>query len=171
VISSYHSVCLALWRSRGSPLARGRISVLLSLEKTDPQHPDEKYRSHFSGLDYQSTGRQSALSSHLSNSDLLRPAASLPNTRPESIVLNDQSHFLRSRHGQLSPVPSTLSRYFPRMELFQKGMKDELHHTIFITGSCAVIAVLTFIGLNVRNGLSVDDWLAINCEPQLSMYA
>jgi hypothetical protein len=170
VISFYHAVCLALWRSRDSPLARGRISVLLSLEKTDQQHPDEKHRGRFSGLDYQSNGRQSVSSSHLSNSDLLRTAASPPDIPSESIILNDQPHFLPSMHRQLSPVPSTLSRYFPRMELFRKGMKDELHYTIFIAGSCVVVAVLTFIGLNVRNGLSVDDWLAINCELQPSMH-
>ena len=171
MISFYHSVCLALWRSRGSPLARERISVLLSLEKTDSQHPDEKYHGRFSGLDRQSNGRRSVLSSHSSDSDLLRPAPSLPDIPSESIVLNDRSHSLQSMHGKLSPVPSTLSRYFPRMELFRKVMKDELHYTIFITASCAVIAVLTFVGLNVRNGLSVDDWLAINCESQLCMHA
>lgn len=83
-----------------------------------------------------------------------------------------------------SPVPSSLSRiskFMPRMILFRTVMKDEvstivinyltqrsthllqLCYTAIITGTCVLVAILSIIGLNLQNGLTVNGWILLNC--------
>jgi len=40
----------------------------------------------------------------------------------------------------------------------------KLLYTTFITSTCVVVAVLSLIGVNFNNGLSVTGWIALNCE-------
>ncbi|KAF7436959.1 hypothetical protein PC9H_003793 [Pleurotus ostreatus] len=64
-----------------------------------------------------------------------------------------------------SPVPSSLSRiskFMPRMILFRTVMKDELCYTAIITGTCVLVAILSIIGLNLQNGLTVNGWILLN---------
>ncbi|KAF9499792.1 hypothetical protein BDN71DRAFT_64144 [Pleurotus eryngii] len=102
-------------------------------------------------------------------------AASPSSQTPRSLALRIvQPSTLGLKHVEIdkpsegrgtSPVPSSLSRiskFMPRMILFRTVMKDELCYTAIITGTCVLVAILSIIGLNLQNGLTVNGWILLN---------
>ncbi|KAL0951007.1 hypothetical protein HGRIS_007749 [Hohenbuehelia grisea] len=72
---------------------------------------------------------------------------------------------LRRPSGRNSPAPSSfsrLSKFMPRMALFKAVLKDEIWYTAFITATCVLIAILAVIGINFKNGLTVNGWILAN---------
>ncbi|KAF9569708.1 hypothetical protein CPC08DRAFT_6328 [Agrocybe pediades] len=150
------------WKSRHSPAVRGRISIELSMDELPieiPADPPEKPQPEFPPV----VQKPKNIFSRVFHS---KEEKSPSSKGKESKYLSNASHAVgNSNASRISLAPSSttkLSRLFPRMELFQEVVKDELLYTTFITSTCVVIAVLAIIGVNFKNGLSVTGWIALN---------
>ncbi|KAF8167960.1 hypothetical protein B0H34DRAFT_792626 [Crassisporium funariophilum] len=188
------------WKSRGSPAARGRVSLELSMDDLpidipkDPlpqvestrrgwwdyvpenrcvqqKHPDNRAtQGRLTALFARIFGRQSSnepvwtdITEKKSNDLQVDPQNAATATEiPTSTAQAGNELELSPRHSMALSSISRLSRLFPRMELFQEVMKDELFYTTFITSTCVIVAVLAVIGVNFKNGLSVTGWIALN---------
>ncbi|KAF9532070.1 hypothetical protein CPB83DRAFT_56466 [Crepidotus variabilis] len=173
-----------LYKSRGSPTARGRISIELSLSDApvaDKQEDVEKvtppttcrrgwwdYTSNSESEPNSATRCWPPTSKTIRTFFLLRGNKDrkriLPtSSRHANTLANAQETHIAdvdppSRHS----YASRLSRLIPRMELFQQVMKDELTYTTIITCCCVIVAVLAVIGVNVENCLNVAAWITLN---------
>ncbi|KAJ7597174.1 hypothetical protein C8J56DRAFT_919412 [Mycena floridula] len=181
--------CHAVWKSRGSPVARGRISIRLSTDSYDEHHPDDVPNNGRRGWwDYvpktdvppsNNGGFMTSFMDRISNNKDIDSSQSRPlrkssvtdefpspePSRPSVVRISTATQGNPEPTGRSSPTPSShsrLSRYMPRMELFRLVMRDELCYITFITASCVVVAVLSLIGVNFRNGLTVSGWLSMN---------
>ncbi|KAF9056308.1 hypothetical protein BJ165DRAFT_1522234 [Panaeolus papilionaceus] len=147
------------WKSRGSPAARGRISVQLSMDDLPIEFPEEPKQApqpaRRGWWDYVSEERPVDGPERSTKGGLF---SGIRRPQAEKGPIAD----LSSRHSLAPSSMSRISRLFPRMELFQEVMKDELFYTTFITSTCVIVAVLSVIGVNFKNGLSVTGWIALN---------
>jgi hypothetical protein len=180
------------WKSRGSPAARGRISIELSMDDLPidiPNDGSEKSRPARRGWwdyvpDNDASGQQkTATSEELKNGTegtfktVLQRITGSGDRQQQQPSLKHKNSRLQKREtsnplgdgnvesSRQSLAPSSMSRFsrlVPRMELFQQVMKDELLYTTFITSTCVVVAVLAMIGVNFKNGLSVTGWIVLN---------
>ncbi|CAA7266577.1 unnamed protein product [Cyclocybe aegerita] len=170
------------WRSRGSPVARGRISIQLSMDDLPIAFPedsvDKRQPTRRGWWDYvpdshprednatEADSRPSVARRFLSKFETDRPRSKDNRSKLRRANFSEKSEQNAedpsSRFSIASASANRFSRMFPRMELFQKVMKDELLYTTFITSSCVIAAVLSVIGVNFKNGLSVSGWITLN---------
>ncbi|KAF8973889.1 hypothetical protein BDZ97DRAFT_403352 [Flammula alnicola] len=192
------------WKSRGSPAARGRISIELSMDDLPiefpsdpadnlqttrrgwwdyvPENPSEMRTSQIkldsaNGLDERRESTFRGFVNKMTRSrSMQQPVSSDSNEKasklqkrlnnahgnPSAASQREDSANPSARHSFTPSSASKFRRIVPRMELFQQVMKDELLYTTFITFNCVIVAVLIIIGVNVKNGLSVTGWIALN---------
>ncbi|KAJ7275245.1 hypothetical protein B0H12DRAFT_247120 [Mycena haematopus] len=193
LIQLAHSVFLcscffyAVWKSRASPAARGRLSICVSLDDFPSVKSDKPIRhvwwEQLLGLD------NSPASIPTPDIPAVATRRDLPPDRPHSSSSQEQR--LRrpaSGHSTVDPIleplnpvretkepgapyhrPSSLLRLIPRMELFHKVMKDELCYTAAITLTTVILALLLVFGVNIENGLDMIAWghYLCPCDSQL----
>ncbi|PPQ67352.1 hypothetical protein CVT24_011535 [Panaeolus cyanescens] len=153
------------WKSRGSAAARGRISVQLSMNDLPiefPEQPNQQPQPARRGWwDYVAEERPA---NSAQNTERNAKGGLFSTLRRPQVISNEKVPATdpSSRHSLAPSSMSRISRLFPRMELFQEVMKDELFYTTFITSTCVIVAVLSVIGVNFKNGLSVTGWIALN---------
>ncbi|KAJ7102135.1 hypothetical protein B0H15DRAFT_813313 [Mycena belliarum] len=166
----------AVWKSRASPAARGRLSVRVSLDDFPNAKFDKPSRAWWQHL----LGLNGTVSSH-PDLDVSSGAADIASDMrekkpPESEVNNYSPHDVSdpileqpSTHRvatREADAPyrrlSSFSRLIPRMELFNKVMKDELCYTTTITATTVILALLLVFGVNFDNGLDMTGWVAAN---------
>jgi len=175
--SAFLSCCFfyAVWKSRASPAARGRLSVCVTLD----DFPNVKC-----GKPIRRGWWEQLL-------DLDNPSANLPapDSSGDASRTPDRPHSYNSREQRLRPAsrrsidpvleplnlvrevkepgapyhrPTSLLRLIPRMELFYKVMKDELCYTTAITVTTVILALLLVFGVNFENGLDIIGWVSTN---------
>jgi len=154
----------AVWKSRSSPAARGRLSLRVSLSDfpdsgSHKQTPQSWWR-HLLGLRGEPVD--------LPTVDVSPPPeekATVPSLRIDTtpdLALQQPLHSLVEPGARShTPTPS-LSWFIPPMELFHKVMKDELCYTTTITGTMVVLALSLVFGVNFENSLDVFGWLGAN---------
>ncbi|KAJ7225722.1 hypothetical protein GGX14DRAFT_489964 [Mycena pura] len=176
----------AVWKSRASPAARGRLSVRVTLDDfPDVEFGKPTSRNWWKHL----LGRRNT--TNLPALDVSSPAAreDLPSNIPPSVSSEEQTASARLRRPIRSgafnlsyhnvsdaileqplverqsapcPRPTSILRFIPRMELFHEVMKDELCYTTTITVTTVILALLLVLGVNFENGLEMTDWVAAN---------
>ncbi|KAJ7431821.1 hypothetical protein B0H11DRAFT_1761405 [Mycena galericulata] len=176
----------AVWKSRASPAARGRISIRVTLDDfPDTQlvkPPRPVWWKHLLTIG-NPTASLPALHVASDTVDQYRPSdvpqsgqqlATAPLRIPVgSGALNSSRRDVsdpileRSLHPIVEPgarynTPTSLSRLIPRMELFHKVMKDELWYTTAITVTTVILALALVFGVNFENSLDVTGWVAAN---------
>ncbi|KAF9475613.1 hypothetical protein BDN70DRAFT_883492 [Pholiota conissans] len=171
------------WKSRGSPAARGRISIELSMDDLPIEFPAEPVDNSQSARrgwwDYvpsnheitkvdseahniKHTGTVKGIMQKIKKPTLVEKSKGLNSSQKNSAMTQETQNAQARPNSLASSSTSKLSRLVPRMELFQQVMKDELLYTTFITFNCVIVAVLVMVGVNVKNGLSVTGWIALN---------
>ncbi|KAJ6604449.1 hypothetical protein DFH09DRAFT_1122731 [Mycena vulgaris] len=180
----------AVWTSRASPAARGRLSIRVTLDDFPSVEFDKRTRpwwQHLLGLGNTTTTlpalevsgdatRQDRSTDVLhSSSKEQSPPARL--RKPGGGVFNYPRHNVSDPilEQPLNPVaeirepgapyhtpPSSFSRLIPRMELFHKVMKDELCYTTTITVTTVILALFLVFGVSFENGLDMTGWVAAN---------
>ncbi|KAF9270362.1 hypothetical protein L218DRAFT_30123 [Marasmius fiardii PR-910] len=175
----------AVWKSRGSPTCRTRISQRLSFEDSRDEPEEDPIPSASYGLaasrEHVHVESRSGRNSNSFNLLNIFPrfwtvfSGSSYKKRPASLT---SEHLLFNASAQpaklhpmgratkrLSLAPSSfsrISRYVPRMQLFRKVMKDELCYTLAITSTYVVSTVLSVIGINFQSDLPVVGWIGLN---------
>ncbi|KAJ7783561.1 hypothetical protein DFH07DRAFT_995789 [Mycena maculata] len=169
------SVLYAVWKSRASPAARGRISIRVTLDdfpdlKFDKPTRPARWR-HLLGignapvgppaLDVSSGTLQQA---PLNSEEQQNPANGVfDSSRHDTILEQPLNSSVEPGARYHTPTSFTsLSRIIPRMELFYKVMKDELYYTTTITATTVVLALLLVFGVNFENNLDMTGWVAAN---------
>ncbi|KAJ3543426.1 hypothetical protein NMY22_g3146 [Coprinellus aureogranulatus] len=183
-------ICLcfvyASYKSRNSPMARGRMSVRLSMDDLPIQMPPDDdnpqgrgwwdhvpeptsflqrnpYQNEkVEGSTFDKTAVMrlpSHLAQHLGSREQRQKTLETRRADLLDVPVDDR---LRGRYSPALSQSSRLSRMFPRMNLFRKVLKDELLYTTFITSTCVVVAILAAVGLNFQTPLSVTGWITLN---------
>ncbi|KAJ7706396.1 hypothetical protein B0H17DRAFT_1037023 [Mycena rosella] len=179
----------AVWKSRASPAARGRLSVRVTLDDFPNLKFDKPSRNgwwqHLLGLgnatatlppvdvpvhqDFLSDGPHSSSSQEKSAQGRLRKPAGggiftyARHTVSDTIPEQPFDSMVETREpGAPYRRRSSLSRLIPRMELFHKVMKDELCYTTTITVTTVILALFLVFGVNFENGLDMTGWVAAN---------
>jgi len=170
----------AVWKSRASPAARGRISVRVTLDDFPDIEFDKPIRrawwKHLFGLHSVPVGLPALdvssrtilqYDNNQEKSETARPRAgsgAFNSSRHEvsDPILEQPSHPLVEPGARYHTPTSSLSRLIPRMELFHKVMKDELCYTTTITGTTVILALLLVLGVNFENSLDMTGWVAAN---------
>ncbi|KAJ7107633.1 hypothetical protein C8R43DRAFT_1044731 [Mycena crocata] len=175
----------AVWKSRASPAARGRISVRVTLDDfpdvkfdkparrawwdnlwglghTSPALPalDVPNRDVSQDLSHTSSSKEQARPTRLR-----RPVLNLSSRQSgsESILEQPLNPVVETREpGAPYHTPNSFSRLIPRMELFHQVMKDELCYTTTITVTTVILALTLVFGVNFENGLDMTGWVAAN---------
>ncbi|KAJ7492822.1 hypothetical protein FB451DRAFT_1219666 [Mycena latifolia] len=182
----------AVWKSRASPAARGRLSVRVTLDDFPDVKFDKPSRNawwqHLLGIGQTTTVLPALdVSSGAARPDLSSdvPHSSSSKEKPASVRLRKPAGggvFNYPRHNVSDPIleqplnpvpetrepgapyhtPSSFSRLIPRMELFHKVMKDELCYTTTITVTTVILALLLVFGVSFENSLDMTGWVAAN---------
>jgi len=168
----------AVWKSRASPAARGRLSVRVTLDDFPNVQFDKPIRrvwwEQLLGLDNTPaslpaldisrrdppTERPHSFSSQEQSPRPQRPASRYTASDPILEPLNPVQE--AKEPGAPDHTPTSLSRLIPRMELFHKVMKDELCYTTTITVTTVILALFLVFGVNFENGLDMIGWVAAN---------
>ncbi|KAK7064394.1 hypothetical protein R3P38DRAFT_2824256 [Favolaschia claudopus] len=158
----------AVWKSRSSPAARGRISVAVSLDDFPNVQSDKPIRR---GWWEQLLGRDNTPSTPTA----LVTSAGTPLHSASNRRGSQEEASRRASCSPLAPpiqgskelsapyqTPTPLSRLIPRMELFHRVMKDELCYTTTITVTTFILAVLLVLGVNFQNNLDMTGWVSAN---------
>jgi len=182
----------AVWKSRASPAARGRLSVRVTLD----DFPDVKFDKptrrawweHLLGLGNITTALPALdVSNGAIRPDQLSDVPPSSSSKEQSAPARLRrpaggGAFNLLRHDVSDPIleqplnpavytrepsapyhtPSSLLRLIPRMELFHKVMKDELSYTTTITVTTVILALLLVFGVSFENGLDMTGWVAAN---------
>ncbi|KAJ7071224.1 hypothetical protein C8F01DRAFT_1109589 [Mycena amicta] len=177
VHSFFLSCCFfyAVWKSRASPAARGRLSVRVTLDDFPNVKFDKPGRAFWWN---QLLGRGNSKGNF---SALEIPTLDAPPSVVSSKEQAGAAHFRRSafsRHNVSDPImeqplvestesrpsrpTSSILRFIPRMGLFHEVMKDELLYTTTITVTTVILAVLLVLGVSIDNLLDMIGWLTVN---------
>lgn len=156
----------AVWKSRGSPADRGRMSIRLSFEEHGPENSRPWYRGYL---------HDRALSSGNSNifrylrenprmflkSFARRPSGSnqIESNREKSTVEAQENVPIVATHVGISSWGNNGRRSHVR--LFQEVMQDEVCYTATITASYLVFAIVPIAGINSDNRVPVIGWIGI----------
>ncbi|KAJ7655028.1 hypothetical protein DFH06DRAFT_1201382 [Mycena polygramma] len=178
----------AVWHSRASPAARGRLSIRVTLVDFPDVEFDKPTRhvwwKQLLGLRNPAALPALDVSDGAAHPDALIDGPQSFNSKesPGRARLRrpDMFNFTRRRVSDpileqpLNPVveakepgapyhtPTSLSRLIPRMELFHRVMKDELCYTATITVTTVILALLLVLGVSFENGLDMIGWVAAN---------
>lgn len=99
--------------------------------------------------------------SPLTRTSTIRVSTTLPN------ICNDVPVPRRPSSPAISSI-SRISRYMPRIALFEEVMRDELFYTTFITASTVASVIMTIVGVNNAGpahhvAWMAFDWALISC--------
>ncbi|KAG7099354.1 hypothetical protein E1B28_001210 [Marasmius oreades] len=164
----------AVWKSRGSPIYRTRISKRLSFEEPGNQIQRASVADgpvaskEYVYISSHSDGSLISFSiSHIFSR--LRKAFSgfVYKGRPtsatsERLLSNTYPTNGATRLSLMPSLSSRISRYVPRMQLLHNVMKDELCYTLAITLTYVVSTVLVVIGINFQSSLPIVGWIGLN---------
>nr|GAT47866.1 predicted protein [Mycena chlorophos] len=175
--SFFLSCCffLAVWRSRGSPAARGRLSCRVSFMDDEP---DIKFGRRTWWNQLLGRGKSSLIPvppPPLPPAEVSSCNASSKehtgSTRPSTFSRRDVTNPIPEQplvRRPASPVPSravsSILRFIPRVGLFHEVMKDELLYTTTITFTTFILALCVVLASKLENCLDIGGWLELNAS-------
>ncbi|KAJ7169679.1 hypothetical protein C8R46DRAFT_994049 [Mycena filopes] len=161
----------AVWTSRASPAARGRLSVRVTLVDFPEIKFDKPTRSGWwkqllglggpppslPTLDVSNGSDHQNASPDAPHWSTLREHSATRSRRP-----GGSDAFTLSRRNTSDPILEQPLKPGALTSLFHKVMKDELCYTTTITVTTVILALLLVCGVNFENSLDMTGWVAAN---------
>ncbi|KAF7306738.1 hypothetical protein MIND_00465500 [Mycena indigotica] len=166
--SFFLSCCFffAVWKSRASPAARGRLSLRVTLDDF-PSVKFDKPSRRFWLFGRGSTRNFSALDVASPTADAMSNKEQAANPRKSGFSRHDISDPIMEQplvdSGRSTVSRGTsIFRFIPTMGLFHQVMKDELLYTTAITVTTFILALLVVLASKFPNCLDLSGWLSLN---------